>query len=413
MSSKWLIVFKKKFLETVKSKAFVIATLAVPIIIVLILGVVIYLQIKTMERSRDYYYIDKSGEVIQKIEKRIPSSINLKKWEKSKKEAIKQIKNKKIETLIYIDKDIFDSYEFEYLGRSVSDQHRISILKNAITEVIHSKKMKLKGIKREEIEFLLKKASVNSFKVTQKEGTKRESAKANYWISYALLYVLIIVILMNAPKLVQSTIEDKNNRVVEIVVSHVKSIDLMVGKILGTAAAGLFQILIWVGLSLGMLFGVKSYFGADIPVSLISKLTSSISLTLLIFFILYFILNFLVYAIGFAGVGAIFSNEKDANQFVQPLIFLAIAPFFFFPLVSQDPNSIVSVILSEIPYLSPLMFMRMAITDVSIFQQTLSILLLIVTVLVELWIASKIFRIGILSYGKKPSIKEIFGWLKR
>lgn len=412
MTDKWLIIFKKKFFETVKSKAFILSTILVPLIIVLIIGVVVYLQIQSSKKIRKYYYIDRSKKVASKLQKNLPDNYKFISWGKSKKEALEKIKTKEINTFLFIKENVLETYEVEYYSRSVSDAERMSILKNKITDIIHKLIMEKRGLKKKDVGFLLKKATINSYKVSKEEGKKKESATLNYALSYGLLYALIIVILMNAPKLVQSTIEDKNNRVVEIVVSHVKSIDLMVGKIIGTATAGLLQIFVWVGMTLGSIFAVTSYFASRLPSNFISSIKSSVDVETLIYFLVYFILNFFVYAIAYAGIGAMFSNEKDANQFIQPIAIMTFSPFFFFLYVSQNPEATLSIILSEIPYLSPLMFMRMAIINIPIWQIALSIFLLILTIFVELWAAAKIFRIGILSYGKKPKLKEIFGWLK-
>ncbi|TYB30789.1 MAG: ABC transporter permease [Candidatus Mcinerneyibacterium aminivorans] len=412
MTGKWLIIFKKKFLETVKSKAFILSTILVPLIIVLIIGVVVYLQIQSSKKIRKYYYIDKSKNIVSKLKKKLPENYKFTRWSESKEKALEKIKSKKIDTFLYIKDDVLDTYEIEYYSRSVSDAERMSILKNEVTDIIHEMIMEKKGLNKEEVGFLLKKANISSYKVTKEEGSKKESASLNYALSYGLLYALIIVILMNAPKLVQSTIEDKNNRVVEIVVSHVKAIDLMIGKIIGTATAGLLQIFVWVGMTLISIIGVTSYFADKLPSNFIGSIKSSVDFKTLLFFLLYFILNFFVYAIAYAGIGAMFSNEKDANQFIQPIAIMTFSPFFFFLFVSQNPEAPLSVILSEIPYLSPLMFMRMAIIDIPAWQIVLSITLLITTIFVELWASAKIFRIGILSYGKKPKIKEIIGWLK-
>ncbi len=412
MTKKWLIIFKKKFLETIKSKAFILSTILVPLIIVLIVGVIVYLQIQSSKKVRKYYYIDKSQKIAGNLKSKLPDNYKFVEWKKSKDEALEKIKNKNIDTFLYIEDDVLDTYELEYYSRSISDTERLSILKNRVTDIIHKIIMEKKGLDKKEVGFLLKKANINSYKVTKEEGKKKESATLNYILSYALLYALIIVILMNAPKLVQSTIEDKNNRVVEIVVSHVKSIDLMVGKIIGTATAGLLQIFIWVGMSLVSIIALTSYFASKLPSNFMDSIKSSIDTETLLFFLLYFVLNFFVYAIAYAGIGAMFSNEKDANQFLQPIAIMTFSPFFFFLYVSQNPEATLSIVLSEIPYLSPLMFMRMSIIDVPVWQVGLSIILLFLTIFIELWAAAKIFRIGILSYGKKPKIKEIINWIK-
>lgn len=203
MSKNSLIVFQKKFLETIKSKAFIIATITVPLLVVIVMGVVGFITYKSMKKEKIFYYIDKTGNFVQKMKKKVPKNVKLKKWDKTKDEGIEQIKKKKIENLLFVDNDIYETYEIEYMGRSVSDQQRLNILKSVATDIIHNKKLDEKGINKKEISFLLKKASINTFKVTKKEGKKKESASTNYWVAYVLLYTLIIVIMINAPKLVQ------------------------------------------------------------------------------------------------------------------------------------------------------------------------------------------------------------------
>ena len=408
MSRKMWYIFKKEFLQTIKSKAFILGTILFPILMLGIIGLPAMLAKKDHETIKKYYYIDKTNKIIVSISKDMPKSMKFLKWNKSKKDAIDALKNKKIEKFIYIPSDIYENYKFEYMATTLSDPQRISYIKNMITNAIRKKKMVELGIKDKTMKVLLRHAYAKTYEINNK-GKKKKNAAATFMFAYILVLLIYMSVLSYAPMMMRSTIEDKNNRVVEIVISHVKPFDLMAGKIFGTAAVGLFQYLVWAIFAIVGFFSLKSI----LNINDLKQYIPNINFELIIYFLIFFILAYIIYAVVFAGIGALFSDIKDAQNFSTPFILLTIVPLLLFQYISKNPSIPFSEILSEIPYFSSLMLMRIGISDVPPTQIILSLLLQFITIIVEIWIVSKIYRIGILSYGKKPTFKDILTWLKK
>ncbi len=403
MSNKWLIILKKEFLETVRTKAFVIGTILTPLIMGLVFVLPVFLMKKNAEIVRDYHIKDDSGFVAASLQEQLPQVIRLKTWEGTKEEGTAAIKSKEIETFIYIPANVYETYSFDFQAQTISDRQSIALVENAISTIIRSKKLIEKNIKKEDVDIILKKARAQTFSVS-KEGKKAKDADTATNIAFILVFLMYMSVLSYAPRMVQSTVEDKNNRVVEVVVSHVKASDIMAGKIVGNAFVGVFQYLIWGGLAASII----SFVGKDYFVALFSQINPII----FAYFVLYFVLGYLIYAIAFAAIGAMFSDMRDAGNMMTPFIMLAVLPMILFAPISQAPQSTLALWASEFPFFSSLMLMRIGISEVPTWQIVLSIVLQLLAIAVELWLATKIYRIGILSYGKKPTMKELIGWIK-
>ena len=233
-----------------------------------------------------------------------------------------------------------------------------------------------------------------------------------------------------------SVIEEKTNRIVEIVISSVKPFQLMTGKIIGTSLAGLTQFIVWGFLFFVFSTIVTSIFGitsmpsnaGNASIMLSASQDSGISsdslemiaafinlplTNILIAFLFYFLGGYLLYSSIFAAIGAAVDNQTDAQQFLMPItIVLIVALYAGILTVPEDPNGIVAQIFSFIPLTSPIEMMMRIPYGVPIFEQIISITILFLSVILIIWIAAKIYRIGILMYGKKPSYKELIKWLK-
>ena len=232
----------------------------------------------------------------------------------------------------------------------------------------------------------------------------------------------------------RSVIEEKTSRIIEVIISSVKPIQLMLGKIFGTSLAGITQFAIWIVL-IGVLSVVSSYiFGVDISATpqqelmsgavpdvnanaelqaIISEFHSLPLLNLVVAFILFFAGGYLLYSSLYAAIGAAVDNETDTQQFLMPIVMLLVVGFYvgFFTSL-EDPHGTISKVFSYIPFTSPIVMLIRIPFGVPIWEQALSFAILIFTFVITVWIAAKIYRVGILMYGKKPSYKELIKWLK-
>ncbi|WP_300978242.1 ABC transporter permease [Flavobacterium sp.] len=253
-------------------------------------------------------------------------------------------------------------------------------------------------------------------------------------IGGAFGYLIMMFIVIYGNMVMRSVIEEKTNRIIEIIISSVKPFQLMMGKIIGTSLAGILQFLIWAIIGLGLFLGASLFFGVNLgPTSKVppevmqaaqQEIASTAQLylaelwnlpigTLLTCFVIYFIGGYFLYSSFYAAIGAAVDNETDSQQFLLPIIMpLILGVYIGFFTVINDPHGTVATIFSIVPLTSPIVMLMRIPFGVPLWQILLSIVLLFGTFLLVVWFASKIYRVGILMYGKKPSWKELYKWLK-
>jgi ABC-2 type transport system permease protein len=307
----------------------------------------------------------------------------------------------------------------------------ISSIENKLNKKATENNLINQGINLETI----REAKVDNDLVLQKFSGEKTSKQAG-WIKIATGgaagYLLMMFIIIYGNMLMRSVIEEKTNRIIEIIVSSVKPIYLMLGKIIGTSLAGVTQFIIWLVIG-GVLVGVSSYlFGMDAlqtptnaevmnaaqDTSQIELIINDIAqlpiLKLVICFFIYFIGGYFLYASIYAAIGAAVDNETDTQQFMLPIILpLMLGIYVGFFSVMDNPHGTVAVIFSYIPLTSPIvMLMRIPFGDIAFWEIALSVVILYATIFLLVYIAAKIYRIGILMYGKKPSWKQLYKWLR-
>lgn len=248
-------------------------------------------------------------------------------------------------------------------------------------------------------------------------------------------YLLFMFIIIYGNMIMRSVIEEKTSRVIEVIISSVKPRILLLGKILGTTLAGISQFLAWVLLIFILMTVASSLFGIDTTSTMAStqqtldtnntdgiqdmytiimmEIMNLPILNLIIMFILFFIGGYLLYASMYAMIGAAVDSETDTQQFMMPIIMpLVLGIYVGFFTVIDNPHGSVSQIFSYIPFTSPIVMLMRIPFGVPLWQQLISVAILFATFILVVWVAAKIYRVGILMYGKKPSYKELIKWLK-
>ena len=253
-------------------------------------------------------------------------------------------------------------------------------------------------------------------------------------IGGAFGYLIMMFIILYGNMVMRSVIEEKTSRIIEVIISSVKPFQLMMGKIIGTSLAGVLQFLIWAFLGLTAMFILTSVFGVQVGASsgvqdqviqtaqsdFAGKIQIAIKevkdlpiATMLISFIIYFIGGYFLYSSFYAAIGAAVDNETDSQQFLLPIIMpLILGVYIGFFTVMNDPHGTVATVFSMIPLTSPIVMMMRIPFGVPWWQILISMTILFTTFFGVVWFAAKIYRVGILMYGKKPSWKELYKWLK-
>ncbi len=311
----------------------------------------------------------------------------------------------------------------------------ISNLESKIDKKIENLKLQKKGVDVAMIE-----ASKTNINIAQESFEGEKTSKIDSVIKLAFGgasgYLLFMFIIIYGNMIMRSVIEEKTSRIIEVIISSVKPMQLMLGKIIGTSLAGITQFIIWLFIGGALLFTVSIIFGIDTsqvqsPNQQIMEEAMNNSnmhmqiqdvynslhhlpmANLIVAFILFFIGGYLLYSSLYAAIGAAVDNETDTQQFIVPILMpLILAVYIGFFTVIEDPHGTVSTVFSFIPFTSPVVMLMRIPFGVPIWQQLVSLLLLVGTFIFTVWFAAKIYRVGILMYGKKPTYKELIKWIK-
>lgn len=346
------------------------------------------------------------------------------------------ITNESYEGLLYIPKST-NSKELENSIQFISNDSPSISFTQKIQNIIEAKLTKTNLVNANLDTIAINKAQANvNINLTKASG--EESVKGlneiKIGIGGAFGYLIMMFIIIYGNMVMRSVIEEKTSRIVEIIISSVKPFQLMIGKIIGTSLAGLLQFFIWAAIGLSLMFAASAFFGVNVgPTARISpelmdaaqqEMAGTVQMyikelwnlpiaSILIGFVIYFIGGYFLYSSFYAAIGAAVDNQTDSQQFLLPIMMpLILAVYIGFFTVINDPHGTVAVIFSMIPLTSPIVMLMRIPFGVPLWQIAISVTLLFASFFAVVWFAAKIYRIGILMYGKKPSWMELYKWLK-
>ena len=323
------------------------------------------------------------------------------------KEALRQdVLAKKINGYLVFSPELLDKNEVEYYSTAVSEFEAMNMLERAMTRIRMREKIVARGLSADLVGELEKQVDLKPFKVTQSGVTEEKGAG----IIAALIFFLLMyaTFFMYGAQVMRGVLEEKNSRIVEVVIASVRPTELMVGKMIGIGLVGLTQYAVWavvaMNLSLPGIAGAlaSSSIGAPrIPISMLG------------YFVLYFILGYFLYASVYMTIAAPFNTDQEAQQLAMVPMVLIIGGVAIYPAVMSNPSGGIAVFFSLFPFTASLtMFLRTAVAEVPAWQILLSIVSLVLSTAAISWLAGRIYRVGILMYGKKPTIPEIVRWVR-
>ncbi len=311
-------------------------------------------------------------------------------------------------------------YSVEGGGMSLENE-----LRNVLDGVVDAHRLEAADASAEVVAILSSKPDIRLFKLTD-EGEQADASAASSILGFIMGFFMYGTILFYGAYVMHGVMEEKQSRVLEIIISSVRPFELLMGKVLGIGAMGLLQMVVWVVILVGLTMsagGVISLFldpsdfnlpasaGQEELLGAADFALPAFEPALFIWFLLFFLGGYLLYSSLFAAVGSTVENSQDAQGMMLPLTLLIVIPILFISVVVEAPNSTLSVLLSFVPFFSPiLMIVRVAVTSVPFWQVLLSFLLLCGTFVGAVWVSSRIYRIGILMYGKKPTFRELARW---
>lgn len=432
--NKIFLVIQREYLSRVKKKSFLIATLLTPLIFPAIMGIFVWIAVSEKENQSlriievidetDLFFMESSEQYA------FTSSVD------DPDEAKKMVQEGDRYGFLYIPKlEISSPKGIQFYGIENPSMSLMGYLESSLKRKIEDQRLYEKGIDPAVLKEIRTQVSIQSITLGESGEEKINDATVNYAIGFLAGILIYIFIFVYGNQIMQGVIEEKSSRIVEILVSSLKPFQLMMGKIVGIGAVGLTQFLIWVVLIGTLTTLVTGVLGMQMPQQQAMELASPELaqatpdsgeladllmvihgidfVSLVASFIIYFLGGYLLYGALFAAIGSAVDAPSDAQQFMFPItIPLIVAYMGLFVFVLQDPTSTTSFWLSVIPLTSPIAMMGRVSYGVPFWELALSIGLLILGFLFTTWLAGKIYRIGILMHGTKPTYKILWKWIK-
>ncbi len=318
-------------------------------------------------------------------------------------------KERRLDGVLLVPADAFERplTHLTYFSRSAADLLAQDRLGRAVNRALQRERLAARGLPPAELELILAPLPVETVQVT-KSGQERRGGEGSFVLAMLFLALLFIPSLVYGQEVMRGVIQEKTDRVVELLVSSMTPMELLSGKILGMAAIGLTQMAVWVTMG-----GVAAVAGLSGARSAGFDLSTVLRPSIAVWFVVFFLLSYLVTVGVYAAGGAIVSSEKEAQQVLTPVMIVFVVPWFLMMPILTSPDSTLSVVLSLVPIYTPMtMFIRLLVSEPPAWQVALSLLLSVATIAGLLKASAKVFRAGLLATGKRPTIPELWRWLK-
>lgn len=424
------VVAKNEFLKRVVSRWFVFTTLLGPIALIAIFAVIGVMTAQSMESgTKTIAVLDGTGQLGAALTAEsddqsvfIPVTVP----EDSARQAV--LDGRYTGYLVIPDSALFGRGETSYYsmeGGLASMLNRR--LENTVDGVIEKHRLAQAQVSPEVLEILNSGLGFRAVKLTA-EGEDAGAAEMYAVVGFVMGFLIYMAMLIYGSVVMQGVIEEKLSRVVEVIVSSVRPFELLLGKVLGIGAMGLVQMIVWAGLMMGVTLGsgfLISLFVSPADLGLTAAATDeevlaamnftvpAIGPEVFVWFVLFFLVGYLLYASLFSAIGSAVEQQQDAQGLMLPVMLPIIVSIMFMQGVVENPSSTLAVVLSFIPFTSPIsMVVRVAVSDVPTWEVMLSFVLLFASFLGSIWISARIYRVGILMYGKKANLKDLARWIR-
>ena len=415
---KLLAIIKREYLTRVQSKGFIIGTVLTPLLmssLVLLPALLIGKEWRTnyrlmvLDQTKDlalcesvkkYLVADNERAYRFQVRHEAASEAQL---ETRKQELNQEIREDKLDAYVVIPATVLDQGKITYHAKDLNNFVANMRVDNALNTAVIEQRIIRLGVEASRVGEVSQRIEIEKFNERGEGEDRRGIAMA-----FGLMGLLCLSVLIYGTHILSAVIEEKESRIIEVLLSSVRPLPLMLGKLIGVGMVGLTQYLVWAGCAV-LLTGpamsqVLSFGSFNLP---------HLSVSLMIYFVIYFLLGYFLYATLYVMAGAIVSSEEDGQQIQLPLMMLIVLAPAATVFVWRSPDSVTAIIISLIPFFGPAaMFFRIAVQRPPWWQITLSIVLMIAAILGAIWLAAKFYRVGVLMYGKRPTLPELAKWLK-
>jgi ABC-2 type transport system permease protein len=418
----WLVI-KREYLTRVRTKGFIFTTIALPLFGVGILLVTILLATRRTDHTLRIAILDNAGGLASPIQEglkeklpkgqplfQVVSTVVQPASEQTVRDAWGgRIRQGQLDGYLVVPKDVTEGKPAEFHTKNPGDMLLTGTLSHAVDDAVIARRLHDRGIKVENLSEVVRGVGLTLVKVTSR-GESEEKGQT-ILIGLSIIMVLYITLAVYGLATMRSVVEEKTTRVVELLVSSLRPFHLLTGKILGVAAVGFTQYLIWT-----VSGGLLSTYGATMAAAFnpgASLPSIHLPMSVLAYAVIFFVAGFILYASLYAAAGAMVSSDEEAQQVQLPITLFIVVALILYPAIMRDPNSRLAIIVSLIPFFSPiLMVFRISLQTPPFWQIALSLGIIALTTLGIVQFSAKIYRVGILMYGKRPSVVELLRWLR-
>jgi ABC-2 type transport system permease protein len=432
--SKIGIVISREYKERVSKKSFIISTILLPLLMIVLMAAPALLMTFTTSESKTIMVVDNSNVIAGSLQNTDEVTYIV-----TNEPVDSLLADKSIDGVLIIDQDIVNKPSgLSLYTNEASSMNIESNIRSQVESTIEQERLKQYDI--ENLDQIMKEVKANvtmqTYRNDKEEGNKASSSELSYIVGLLMDMLLYFFLILYGQMVMTSIIEEKNNRVLEIMVSSIKPAQLMLGKIVGIGLIAVTQVLIWavlMSICSGVLLPalipadvmneVTAYSAGTIDITtatndvdmlhIISVLSNvGYILTLFAYLLLFLVGGFLFYAAMYAAIGSAVDNIQEAGQFQGIILAPVLFGFVLSTSIVADPNSTLATVMSMIPFTSPMIMMSRIPFGIAAWEIVVSLVILYASFFGTVWLAAKIYRVGIFMYGKKPTIKEIIRWVK-
>ncbi len=449
------VIFKREYLTRVKNKTFILMTFLAPLLMVGFYAATIYIATETGEdnRTKTVYLTDYNPSLL--LSNNPPANYVFLPAPSNDDSAISDVKSGRVFGWLKVeDRDTRAIDSATYYTAETPSLVEMEGLKSWIQGKANKYQLAKLGLRESQIDSAQASCDIVTKEVSNSGDVQESSSTLKSGIGFALAFMIYIFIFVYGSMVMRSAMEEKTNRIVEVIVSSVKPFHLMMGKILGVAAVGLTQFVAWIVLAVGLVMGISALFlnsgsgmstqeavqkgieartgmatvgvdggavvgdsGSGVARDLAAEFTEPLSnlpyFEIIAVFLLFFVGGYLLYSSFFAAIGSAVNQESDVQQFMMPVTLPLVFGFVIAQTVAlKAPHGAMAKLFSMIPLTSPIVMVVRAPFGVPLSELALSFGLLVLMFVLMVWLSSRIYRIGILSYGKKPPWQDLWKWLR-
>ncbi len=421
------LVLKREYITRVRSKGFIWATILVPVGFAAFIGIMVFITVWESDVVFEVAIKDETHHVAESL--RTLNERRYLDYSHLDVDSLRAMVQRELVTgfVVITEEHITDGRNPELIYSGSGGMEFILSVESDFRQVIRQEKLRRAEVSEEIQQIYEARISLETRRLTREGEEQDDDTIFLSFVGMILGIIIFVAIFSYGGYITRGVIEEKTNRIIEVIASSVKPIELLTGKMAGVGALAITQFGIWIlaffGLSsiagpLAMTFMDPSQMAGDMAATeaqlpAIFNLPS-LDTSLIIYFILFFILGYLLYSSLFAAIGSAADSDTDTQQLMMPITIPIMIAYFIMFHTWRSPDSILSIVSSMIPFFSPiLMVTRIAITDVPFWQISLSVILMLLTFTGTMWLSSKIYKVGILSYGSTAGYKDLLKWIRQ